>query len=425
MSKLAPLAFVSALVCVGLFGFLGKTGKAAGAATPTSAEAQIQKVVAATTAFLNSLTNTELEDVQFTFTAEKTAKAAQFSRAAMGGKQGGPGGGGSPANGPDTDSGTRQANPAQQSRPHPGNSGGRGGGPGIGPPGGFVGEQYGHAVWSNYPVSDVPRPGLRLGNLTAAQRDAALHLLQVALSPKGYQKVLDIMGSDEALSKSGTPYCSGAACYTIGIFGEPSTAKPWMLEFGGHHLGLNITMFGEHGVMTPTLTGAQPAVYTSHGKTVRVLADENDKAFALLNALDDSQRKQAILNYRVDDLVTGPGHAGETIQPEGLKAAAMNERQRAMLLAVISEWAGIVNDAYAQPRMAEIKAGLDETYFAWSGPTTHEPGRNGTSYYRIQGPKLIIEFSPQGVGGDPAMHVHTMYRDPTNDYGRAFTSNSN
>ncbi|MGA8029106.1 MAG: DUF3500 domain-containing protein [Bryobacteraceae bacterium] len=185
--------------------------------------------------------------------------------------------------------------------------------------------------------------------------------------------------------------------------------------------------FGDHRSerMTPTLTGAQPAVYTSNGKTVRVLAEENDKAFALLNALDESQRKQAILNYRIDDLVAGPGHAGETIQPEGLKAAAMNEKQRTMLLDVISEWAGIVNDAYAKPRMAEIKAGLDETYFAWSGPTTHEPGRNGASYYRIQGPKLIIEFSPQGVGGDPTMHLHTMYRDPTNDYGRAFTNNSN
>ena len=396
MNKLAPLAFVSVSVCVASFGFLGKTGKAAGAVTPTPAEAQIQNVVAATTAFLHSLTTTQRENVQFPFTAEKTATAAKFSRAARGGKQGEPGGGGGPR-----------------------------GGPGMGPSGGFVGERYGQAVWSNYPVSDVPRPGLRLGNLSAAQRDAAMHLLQVALSTKGYQKILDIMGADEALSKSGTPYCSGTACYTIGIFGEPSTTKPWMLEFGGHHLGLNITMFGEHGVMTPTLTGAQPAVYTSQGQTVRVLAEENDKAFALLNALDESQRKQAILNYRVDDLVGGPGHAGETIQPEGLKAAAMNQKQRAMLLAVISEWAGIVNDAYAKPRMTEIQAGLDETCFAWSGPTTHEPGRNGSSYYRIQGPKLIIEFSPQGVGGDLTLHVHTMYRDPTNDYGRAFTNNSN
>ena len=233
MSKLAPLAFVSALVCVASFGFFGKTGMAANAATPTSAEAQIQKVVAATTAFLNSLTTTERENVQFTFSAEKTAMAAKFSRAAMEGKQGGHGG--APA----------WASP------------------------GFVGEQYGRAVWSNYPVSDVPRPGLRLGNLGVAQRDAAMHLLRLALSSKGYQKILDIMGSDEALSKTGTPYCSGTACYTIGIFGQPSTTKPWMLEFGGHHLGLNLTMAGEHSVITPTLTGAQPAVYTSNGKTVR------------------------------------------------------------------------------------------------------------------------------------------------------------
>jgi hypothetical protein len=42
--------------------------------------------------------------------------------------------------------------------------------------GGFAGEQYGQAIWSNFPVSDVPRPGLRLGNLSPAQRDAAMHL---------------------------------------------------------------------------------------------------------------------------------------------------------------------------------------------------------------------------------------------------------
>ena len=286
----------------------------------------------------------------------------------------------------------------------------------------FVGEQYGHAVWSNFPVSDVPRPGLTLGSMSATQRDAAMHLLQVLLSPNGYQKVLYIMESDQALAHSGTPFSSGIAYYTLGIFGTPSATAPWMLEYGGHHLALNITIAAEHGVLTPTLTGAQPAVYTSNGKTLRALAQENDKAFALLDTLDEIQRKQAILNYRVNDLVLGPGHDGETIQPEGLKATAMNDQQRAMLLDLIWEWAGIINNAYTPPRMAEIKAGLDDTYFAWSGPTTHEPGRNGSAYYRIQGPKLVIEFSPQGVGGDPTMHIHTMYRDPTNDYGRAFTN---
>lgn len=291
----------------------------------------------------------------------------------------------------------------------------------MGPPGGFIGEQYGQAVWSNYPVSDVLRPGLRLGTLTGAQRTAVMHLLQTVLSPMGYQKVLEIMGSDQALTDAGTNFASGEGVYTIGIFGEPSASKPWMLEFGGHHLGLNIVIAGADGTMTPTLTGAQPSVYTSGGKTVRVLAKENDTAFALLGSLTVKEKKQAVLNYEVHDLVLGPGQAGTQIQPEGLKASGMSANQRVMLLNVISQWTGIVNDAYATTRMAEIEDGLDQTYFAWSGPLTHEAGKNGSSYYRIQGPRLVIEFSPQGVGGDPTMHVHTIYRDPTNDYGVMLT----
>ncbi len=174
-----------------------------------------------------------------------------------------------------------------------------------------------------------------------------------------------------------------------------------MLQFGGHHLALNVTIDGERGILTPTLTGAQPALYTSNGQTVRPLGGESDKALALLNALDEGQRKQAILSYRVPDLVLGPGKDGKTIQPEGLKASSMNEKQRAMLLDVISEWAGIVHESAAAARMAQLKAEIDETWFAWSGPATAEPGRNITAYYRIQGPHLVIEYSPQQMGGDP------------------------
>jgi hypothetical protein len=214
----------------------------------------------------------------------------------------------------------------------------------------------------------------------------------------------------------------GKDLYYISILGKPSEKDPWMLQFGGHHLALNITIVGEHGVLTPSLTGAQPALYTVNGKTVRPLGQESDKAIALLNALDDAQRKQAILNYRVADLVLGPGQDGKTILPEGLKASAMNDKQRAMLLDVIAEWTGIVHESAAATRMAEIKAALNETWFAWSGPTTVQPGRNITAYYRIQGPKLVIEYAPQRLGGDLSMHVHTMYRDPTNDYGRGLTA---
>jgi hypothetical protein len=240
-------------------------------------DTQTQAVVAAAAAFLTTLSADQREKVLFSFTPQKTATSARFTRRGMGG------------------------------------------GPGMGPPGGFVGEKYGDAVWSNYPVSDVPRPGLQLGSLSEAQRDAAMHLLQVLLSPKGYQKVLDIMGSDQALSEAGQPFASGRDVYTIGIFGTPSASASWMVQFGGHHVGLNVLIAGQHGVLTPTLTGAQPSIYTANGRTVRVLAGENDKAFALLDALDDAQRKQAVLNYSVNDLVLGPSHGGEMIVPEGLK----------------------------------------------------------------------------------------------------------
>jgi hypothetical protein len=279
------------------------------------------------------------------------------------------------------------------------------------------------ARWSNFPVSFFPRAGVSLQELNAAQRSAALALVSSALSRRGFEKVEQIMEGDEVnKSKEGNNPIFGKDLYYLSILGKPSEKDPWMLQFGGHHLALNITIAGERGVLTPTLTGAQPALYTSNGKTVRPLGQESDKAFALLNALDENHRKQAILSYRLADLVLGPGQDGKTIQPEGLKASAMSDRQRAMLLDLISEWAGIIHESAAVARMAELKADLNDTWFAWSGQTSATPGSNITAYYRIQGPHLVIEYAPQRLGGDPSMHVHTMYRDPTNDYGRGIAA---
>ena len=313
--------------------------------------------------------------------------------------------------------------------------------------------------WSNLPVAMVPRGGMSMGEMTPVQRTAAMALVSSALSPRGLEKIQQIIDADELLKTNdgngrgrgpggaapagpgnGPPQDRGDGqpggrrggaqggrgggpmfgrdLYFVSILGTPSEKNSWMLQFGGHHLALNVTIAGEQGILTPTLTGAQPALYTVNGKTVRPLGAESDKALALLNALDESHRNQAILGYRVADLVLGPGQDGKTIQPEGLKAANMNEKQRAMLLDLISEWAGIVHGSAAAARMAQLKADINETWFAWSGPTTAEPGRNITGYYRIQGPHLVIEYAPQPLGGDPSLHVHTMYRDPTNDYGR-------
>ncbi len=273
--------------------------------------------------------------------------------------------------------------------------------------------------WSNLPTGFVPRGGMCLKDMSPAQRSAAMALVAAALSHRGFEKVEQMVEADEVLKiNGGGNRMFGKDLYYISILGTPATAAPWMLQFGGHHLALNITIDGDRGILTPTLTGAQPALYTANGKTVRPLSGESDKGAALLNSLDEKQRAEAILNYRVADLVLGPGKDGKTIQPEGLKATGMNQKQRAMLVEVIAEWAGIVHESAASSRMAELKADLDRTWFAWSGPTTVAPGSNIAAYYRIQGPHLVIEYAPQQMGGDPSMHVHTMYRDPANDYGR-------
>jgi hypothetical protein len=275
------------------------------------------------------------------------------------------------------------------------------------------------ARWSNLPVTMVPRSGLSLRELNVSQRSAAMALVASALSPRGFQKVEQIIEADEVLKvNEGNNAMFGKDLYYISILGKPSEKEPWLLQFGGHHLALNITVAGERGVLTPSLIGAQPALYTAKGKTVRPLGGESDKALALLNTLDESQKKQAILSYELADLVLGPGQDGKTIQPEGLRASAMNERQRSMLLQVIAEWAGIIHESAAGARMVELKADIDETWFAWSGPITAATGRNIAAYYRIQGPHLVIEYAPQKMNEDPSLHVHTMYRDPTNDYGR-------
>lgn len=369
-------------------------------------------VVAAAQALLSEFTSDTVAQIQFPFPTTAPSEAS-FARTPSAQSSGTPP---ADASAPPADATVAGG----QGTPPAGAQGNR---PGGGQNMAFIGEQYGDAVWSNYPVSDVPRSGVQLGDMSDTQRAAAMTLLQTVLSPDGYQKVLDVLGSDQALSDQGQNFASGEDVYTIGILGTPSATDPWMIAFTGHHLGLNVVIYGAHGIMTPTLTGAQPAIYTNAaGDTVRVLAGENDTAFALLDALTEEQRGQAVLDYTVSDLVAGPGKVGQTIVPEGLKASDMTEEQQSLLLDIVAQWAGIVDPAYAEPRMQEITEGLADTYFAWSGPTTHEADHNGTSYYRIQGPKLIIEFSPQGVGGDPTMHVHTMYRDPTNDYGLALTT---
>lgn len=273
------------------------------------------------------------------------------------------------------------------------------------------------ANWSNLPVTMVPRNGVRLADLDKVQRTKAMDVLAAVLSKSGYQKVIDIMDGDQKLAeggggkgKGGKGPMFGADQYYLAIFGKPSATEPWMVQFGGHHLGVNVTVVGKHFVLTPTHTGAQPARFRRDGREVRPLGAENDAAFKLVNALDDKQRAQAVIAEQPQrDLLLGPGRDGRTVEPKGVKGSALTAAQQALLLELVGAWVTMLESDAAAARMAAIKDKVGETYFAWSGPTAE----GSAAYFRVQGPTVVIEYAPQN-GTD---HIHTVIRNPEDDYG--------
>ncbi len=197
-----------------------------------------------------------------------------------------------------------------------------------------------------------------------------------------------------------------------------------MFRFGGHHFTVNATVVGPSIAVTPSFPGCQPCEYAAGGQTVRVTGNETDRAFALLGALEAGQQAQAVLGGQAIELVLGPNLPMRTVPPEGLKASALSAAQQGLLLDLVRQYVGLLNEEDAAVKLAGVQSNLADTYFAWYGPTT--PG--SAAYFRVQGPALWIEFSPQGGGGPgggglglggvaTANHVHAIFRDPTNEYG--------
>jgi hypothetical protein len=315
--------------------------------------------------------------------------------------------------------------------------------------------------WSNFPQGLFERDGLMWGNLGESAQNAWLAVMQVTLSAEGYTRVMAEWAADDALAASdggaggaapggnfaanGTPQAGGPQggngappnggpgganssggmqmnygrqYYWVALIGQPSETDPWQWQWGGHHVTINATIVGSNLALTPSFIGVQPATYTDvDGNTVRPLGDIEDEAFALINSLDATQQQAAILGDTYVDLVLGPGQDGKVLQPEGLSVTDLTGDQRTALLHLITHYTGLANDEDAGPRLEEVTSTLDDTYIAWYGPT--EAG--SAAYFRVAGPRIVIEYSPQGMGGNAADHIHGIYRDPSNDYGALYT----
>ncbi|MDV6260097.1 DUF3500 domain-containing protein [Rhodococcus yunnanensis] len=287
--------------------------------------------------------------------------------------------------------------------------------------------------WSNFPVTFVERAGLNLSELTEDQQTAALAVLQSLLSDEAYATVSGIMGGDAYLNENSSSTEDSLGQYYIAFFGDATDSSAWEVQFGGHHLGINATLDGSTDSITfaPTHLGIQPAVYTdADGNEVQPFDGIYTSAFAFYDSLSAEQQAQLYQGDSVANMVCAPGSTCDYPTGTGISGADLTDEQKQLLLAVIANWAGMADEETNAAALAEIETTLDTTFVNWSGATTYDMSTGDGIYFQISGPNVYVEFAAQqgsagadvdGVSTSGWGHVHTIYRDPTNDYAGSAT----
>ena len=282
--------------------------------------------------------------------------------------------------------------------------------------------------WSNVPYQAHQRPGLKLGGLDREITLRVHELLRASLSSQGYQKVAGIMRLDDInrtqqiarLAPDATAYAKAQAAsfgsdnYFIAFFGDPRADTHWGWLIQGHHLAVSFTVADGKTAFLPMFVGATPLAVEEDVETGwSALAQEVTRGVELVTALTDSQRDVAISPAEVpEDVLNGVGNKHRFTPAEGLRASAMTAEQRRLLRALVEEYVENADFDAADAQLTAIgDAGWDNLAFTWRGAIGDlaQP-----FYYRVQGPRIVIELR------NSANHVHTVTRDPANDYGEAW-----
>ena len=303
------------------------------------------------------------------------------------------------------------------------------------------------------------RKGLALRELSANQKRLALDLLRSGLSTYGYETAQKIMSLEPILrerEKDGSmPMVRDSENYYTVIFGTPSREQPWGWRIEGHHVSVNFTIAGgrvQDDVVanTPLFFGAEPAeVQGGPAKGLRPLGAVEDKARALIDALDPQQQSVAIVSKTLPgDIFNGNNRAPdlgsmlnpmalarqpEVLRPDGLPSAKMTSAQKQLLKALVDEYLSRMPDEIAARRSRAVSSEFDRIHFAWIGATRAAdapPPSRGLGcapndqrwvcialgfpyYYRVQGPSFLIEY--MNTTGN---HSHSVWRDFQNgDFG--------
>lgn len=283
--------------------------------------------------------------------------------------------------------------------------------------------------WSNFPITFVDRAGLDVADLTEEQQVAALQVLEALLSDDAYETVSNIIASDQYLAdNSSSTDADVLGQYYIAFFGDASDTSAYEVQFGGHHLGINATLDGTADAITfaPTHLGVQPADWTTDdGTEVQAFDGIYTDAFAFYDSLTAEQ--QATLTSG-DVTMCAPGDTCDFTTGAGLTGADLTDEQRELLLDLVANWSGMADEESAATTRAEIEATLDDTVIAWSGETTYDMTQGDGINFSISGPNVYVGFQAQqgsagadveGVSTSGWGHVHTIYRDPTDDYANS------
>jgi hypothetical protein len=148
---------------------------------------------------------------------------------------------------------------------------------------------------------------------------------------------------------------------------------------------------------------------------------EENNGLALIRSLDADQRSRAVVSKDLPrEVFTAAFRDNFEMKFEGIRADALNDPQKAMLLQLIETYVGNMRPGHARIRMDEVKRHLSQTWFAWMGGVEAD----SVFYYRVHSPVILIEFDHQrGIAlrsDQPSRnHVHTVVRTPNgNDYGK-------
>lgn len=260
------------------------------------------------------------------------------------------------------------------------------------------------------------RQGIPFKAMTDPQRKLARALLESGLSHRGIEQAGMVMALEKVLFEIEHAEHRDDTLYYFSLFGEPSATGTWGWRVEGHHLSVNFTIVeGQRIVATPNFVGANPAEVRIAGSQSgrRALAAEEDQGRALVLALDDTQRRQAIVAERAPgDILTRNDNVAKPQEPAGLGYAAMTPAEQDQLRALVALYANRLRPEVAEVELKQISdAGWDRLSFAWAGAT--QPGQG--HYYRIQSPDFVIEYDNTQNG---ANHIHTTWRVFRGDFGR-------